>query len=813
MIHHSHVDVGYTHTTAEISARYQQFFENILSEMDISSTPPKTPLGFKYTAECSWILDEFYKKASEDEKSKMNHAIKVGVIEPTGSYLNFTDSIYPAVYGELVKKAQKTARKAGTVIRSAMFSDVNGLNIGYALELAKNGVEYLFTNVHSGHGMYALNEKLIPFRWKLPQNHELLVYNGELYTYGNEFGFCPRGAFSDVIDDEGYQAKAYNYDAKMEEWIELAEKRFSELLGHLEEAGHAFDFIAMGIHGTDDDNAIPNPGIIKRIEEWNSKNGSQIDVKLVTLAEFFDEIKTHPCIKTYEGDWADWWSDGIGSAPQHFKYFKHLQQEYLFLKNKVKGVSKEQFEEIESDIALFAEHTFGHFLSVTDPFLYDSGSIQLVKESYIGKLIKNIDGLRQTFIRQNGSKMHLIKVSNRFMLINTGVEPLKTVVALRFDKFDLYTYPTPYKIFDNKGKIYKYFLKEIDELRAAVPHIFIELAPEEHLEITVQKWHSREFEISLFEKAFHSTAGVGLERLSDIHPRSIPKSKFLYEHVLMAENRAELSNKIIKWNKRGVFSIYDKLTSKELLNGKDHLGCPVFEVKKDGFGPVRADREANRRYRLIGRNIKSISTERFVGEIDAVDLLEDNPFYFELAFYYKLANFDYYRLILRIYKEQNKIEMNVCLTKNYVSKGHNLYIALPLTEQEDKVFLDRGNIWIEAWQEQLTGTLTQYNTVYGGFYIEGNNFNISVATPDVYLLQLKSYLYEPAMLMYDEIKEQQEFALYSWPITTMWHCNFFARESNHLSLNYIIEWGTELTRKSAEEKFKQASLGVIQFKI
>lgn len=186
------------HITSEISSRYNMFFlDDILKEIDFIKNGKKETKGFKYTVECFfYILDNYYKNASKKNKEKMDQAIKEGYVEVTGSYFNFTDSIHPSIYGSLVKRAQDLATGAGSEAKAAMFSDVNGLNVSYAIELANHDVEYLFfTNIHSGHGMFALNEKLVPFKWKLPNGKSLLVYNGDLYTYGNEFGFCQEGLF------------------------------------------------------------------------------------------------------------------------------------------------------------------------------------------------------------------------------------------------------------------------------------------------------------------------------------------------------------------------------------------------------------------------------------------------------------------------------------------------------------------------------------------------------------------------------------------------------------------------------------------
>ncbi len=470
-------------------------------------------------------------------------------------------------------------------------------------------------------------------------------------------------------------------------------------------------------------------------------------------------------------------------------------------------------EEIETTVALFAEHTFGHFMSVNHPHLYDAGSIQLVKEGYVGRLIQLVNEIKFNLMDRNGANCYSVDVSNRFLIQNPTGETLHTVIALRFDKYDLYTFPGPYKIEDSKGRLYSYWLKTIPELRAQMPHISIELAPYESLTITVLPWETPEYRLELFEKAFHVHAAVGYEQMADLHPLSTPKSTFLFEHVLVSEDRAETSRLAIRWNERGLYSIVDKPLQTELLNGREMLGAPVFEMNKKRPGPVSDDMEANRRYAFIGRNKRTLMTERYFGKIDLVDLIEDNPYYFELAFDYELRHFDGYRLSVRCYKHTNKIELGVKLTKNYVAREHNLYIALPLTTKDNQVYLDRGGRCIEAWREHLPGTLTDHTTVFGGLVVRREDLDLAVSCPDVYLLHLKSLKYEPVVLMCDSIRTIRDFDLFSWPICTLWNCNFFSRESNHLNLHYTIQWEKEIGLASAMEHFKQASIGPIQHKV
>ena len=163
-----------------------------------------------------------------------------------------------------------------------------------------------------------------------------------------------------------------------------------------------------------------------------------------------------------------------------------------------------------------------------------------------------------------------------------------------------------------------------------------------------------------------------------------------------------------------------------------------------------------------------------------------------------------------VQKNQGRIDDDISTLRlsgrNYaddqIMLGENIKsrIALPLTTQENRVFLYRGGRYIEAWRDHLPGTLTDHTTVFGGFVVKRDDITLAVSCPDVYLIQLKSLKYEPVVLMCDSIRAIRDFDLFSWPICTQWNCNFFSRESNHLHLRYTIQWEKEISLASALEK-------------
>lgn len=804
MICHSHLDIGYTHTISDIDNRYYHFIQNLLKYQSEGYA------DYKYSIECYYTFEKFLERATEKETELIFEQIKNKKIDVGASYLNFTDTLHPEIYSSLVKSACDTFQKNGCTLNSAFFSDVNGFNPGYAMGLVENGVKNLMANVHSGHGIFPLESKLSPFWWELPNGKKLFVYNSDLYTLGNEFGFTPKGSFSDVYDDE-IQAKRFNFADCENQWMELTNFRMKKLKEHLTDASFEYDFVAMGLHGTDDDNAIPNPFISDRIKEWNDKNDLEIQVKQVTLTEFFEEIKTKYNYPTYRGDFADFWSDGVGCAVEDFKIFKELQTEYLFYKQTIGN--KNEHAKIERYFANFAEHTFNHMCGVDDPFLKSGQYITYQKSSNIGNLVKSVGDLKYKYFDLHGCEAYQVEVTNNFKVINPANIPYKGVVTLRFDKFDLYTYPEPYEIVDESNLTYKYFTEYEDEARCNVIRIPISLTGNESKILKINSCVDERYKLSTIEDAYKVHSPVGYERLPDIAPVSLGKRTYQYDHVFIDENNIYTKSLHIKYSKKGIYSIYDVKNNIEVINDKlDGLAQPIFEVNVDKRN-TNVHSEVSGKYFRSSRVRKTLITERFYGEVDYVDVLSDNEHYCEILMSFQLKHFRMFDVIYKIDKFENKICIKINATKELVDKHHNLLISFPvINDQLDNLHLDRGGYLLETYKDCLPHSLTEYNTVYGGAFISRKDVNINITLTNTFLVHLKNVENNVAHLMHDNIQNYVEKRLYSMPICHQWGVNFYPFKSNHISLDYVVEWG-DVTKAELFERNKLNAIGVQVIKV
>lgn len=62
---------------------------------------------------------------------------------------------------------QEVCAKEGITVKTAMFADINGISMGQRDAMLANGVEFLYTNIHTHHGMYPLYQNQKPYFWEM----------------------------------------------------------------------------------------------------------------------------------------------------------------------------------------------------------------------------------------------------------------------------------------------------------------------------------------------------------------------------------------------------------------------------------------------------------------------------------------------------------------------------------------------------------------------------------------------------------------------------------------------------------------------
>lgn len=374
VIHHSHTDIGYTDLQERVIAIQVNYIKTVLAMM-------RNPeyADFRWNCETLYCVEEFWRQANEDDRTAFARLVAKGKIGISANYLNFTDLVDAEIYGQRLAEWQKKLP-----MRTAMAADVNGFSMGYRDAMLANGVEFLFANVHCHHGMYPLYQNQNAFFWENSAGQRLLVWNGEHYNLGNVLGIQPNRAVNWMLRDRlGEDADASSAPA------EQLHTNLNNYLNECESQGYPYDFIVTAVSGVFSDNAPPSVEIIEILRAYNAKYGDEVRVEMVSLQELYTAITPKLTnAPVYRGDWTNWWANGVGSTPYAVKHYKDAVHRYQLAKRldpKIETHYPALSAAAQDNLLLYAEHTWGHSSTITNPYDTMVLLLDMRKNSYASK--------------------------------------------------------------------------------------------------------------------------------------------------------------------------------------------------------------------------------------------------------------------------------------------------------------------------------------------------------------------------------------------------------------------------------------------
>ncbi len=317
LVHHTHLDVGYTDRQEVVTANHLQYLDSVLELVDRTSSWDDDA-RFRWNVEVNWPLERWFASRGTRDRRRMVDAVNAGHVSIGAMSLNMhTEACAIEELYEMVRYAVRLRAEHGMAITTAMQTDVPGGVSGLVEVLADAGVEFLsVAHNYAGRSVPYLigGEKLgRPFYWKAPSGKRVLVWHtdtlhGNAYMEGNIVGL----AESFAVAQESlpcYLAalaeRSYPFDSGT--WLPEAEKVVRDPYPH--------DILHLRVQGRYGDNAPPNVAISEIAREWDA-TWAYPRLRLDRNEEFYARAveRLGGSIPEWQGDWADWWADGLGSG-------------------------------------------------------------------------------------------------------------------------------------------------------------------------------------------------------------------------------------------------------------------------------------------------------------------------------------------------------------------------------------------------------------------------------------------------------------------------------------------------------------------
>ena len=352
LLHHSHVDIGYTHVQDEVEKLHWSYYEQAVDLIANTADYP-SEARFRWNVESMWAVTSYLRQATEEKRRRFIEAVQTGGIGLDGMVANMlTGLCRPEELMRLFDEGRRVSRLCGVPLEAAMIIDIPGYSWGIVPALARNGIKYFAIGTNTGHRIGTLLEAWAdrPFYWVSPSGEERVLcwVAGKGYSwYHTGLGFT-----------------------RLKKTLE--QRPILDYVDELYERRYPFDMVIFH-YNVGSDNGPPDPMLPDKIRAWNQKFVSprlMISTTAAAFAAFEREYGTR--LPVMRGDFTGYWEDGAASSALETALTRNaaerlIQAEVLWSIVDPVRFPVEGFQQAWRSIMLFNEHTWGSWNSVSEP--------------------------------------------------------------------------------------------------------------------------------------------------------------------------------------------------------------------------------------------------------------------------------------------------------------------------------------------------------------------------------------------------------------------------------------------------------------
>jgi len=351
LIHHTHLDIGYTHHQSEVE-RLQ--WDHLEQALQLGEESADLPAGsrFVWNPEGLWAVESYLERHDIAERERLIKGIREGWIALDGMFANLLTGITSSE--GLIRSLDAAVRLeevTGVPIESAMLSDIPGFTWGLVPVLAQHGVRYLSIGPNFGHRIGHFSDVWgdRPFYWESPSGKERVL----TWVSGAGYAWFHTGLGAAQLTRHLDEQDVFKY------------------LDQLAERDYPYDITHMR-YNIGADNGPPDPALVETVREWNRRYASP-RVMIGSTAELFRvfEQRYGSDLPVYRGDLTGHWEDGAASSARETaavrRVAEHLVQTEALAAVLGKSLPENKVKDAWRQILLFYEHTWGSWNSISEP--------------------------------------------------------------------------------------------------------------------------------------------------------------------------------------------------------------------------------------------------------------------------------------------------------------------------------------------------------------------------------------------------------------------------------------------------------------
>lgn len=411
VVHHSHMDIGYTHSQPVFWELQSEFLTHALDWLEETADMPGGARP-KWTCEASEPVRRWLARASAAEVRRFVSLHRQGRIGISALRWHTTPLADRAGLERLLEGKAELEALLGTTIPVACQHDVTGVAWPLADVLLDAGVDFFIMaiNIHLGR---AVKPRPGMFRWEAPTGRTLRVFNGNHYTMFDQLLL----AWDDSI---GRMAEGWHSHRQ-----------------RLEQLGYPLDFVYLTTTCSPImwDNAPPNPFMPDLIRRWN-EYASGKDLPVIRYATF-DDLRERAMrvpdvdLPVMRGDWTDFWNFGCAASP--VATARNQQAKPMIAAAALMGGHAAALARGIDKVDLYDEHTCGYYDS--DHTHPQAQTTEMLKQALAHEGHENVAFALMDGLEKLAGNPVADRGIARVLLVNPGPESLTLRPELPGDWF------------------------------------------------------------------------------------------------------------------------------------------------------------------------------------------------------------------------------------------------------------------------------------------------------------------------------------------------------------------------------------------
>jgi hypothetical protein len=781
VVHHSHLDIGYTDPQGSVLEHHLQYLDSVL---DLASATDDwfDDAKFRWNVEVTWPLQYWMKRRPAADREELARRVREGRVELCALPFSMHTEAYSI--DELARGlrfADELHEEHGIPVVTAMQPDVPGATVGLLNLLVDAGVRYLsVAHNYAGRSVPYLvggQDLTRPFWWQAANGKRLLVWftdslHGSAYMEGNLLGLAATCEAAEAALP-GYLAALaecpYPYPGNNFGWTGISQGV------EVTKQPYPHDILHVRVNGVFADNAAPNLAVAEVVREWNER-WEYPKLRLATNREFFEAVEKRlgDQLDTHRGDWTDWWVDGIGSGARPLGLNRRAQadiraaQTVHALASALADDEVSVEDEVEAayeNMSLFDEHTWGAANPWDDRLdSTESGGIQWsrkasfareaydVSEALVGSGVRRLSHLLG---RRNSSAATVA-------VFNPGSRPRTDLVRVFVSESRL----------NIRGSV-----GVVDAAtRQKVPHAVEEQAH--------ARFRPRGSYISFVARDVPPCGYARYELVEGGEISGDGESGSLDSVMENEHYRLELD-----LLEGCVSSLVDKNDGRELVSA----GCP-FGLNQYVYDRYTSAPHFNHLSGRIEAMDLSLLGQRSAGSHTVVTGRSSNAVWERMTVRTSGEGVEFVETTYTLPHGVKRLEIRNRIHKLGTPQKESVYFAFPFNVEEPQVEYEITGGADSPESPRVPGSARHMRAIRHWLTLENDHAKVAWATLEAPLVQLGT-IHLPYAPFPPTLGDTHPAAIYSWALNNIWDTNFPPQQGGEMEFHYAIATGSEVSAR------------------